>query len=141
MLAPTQTKPAILNISDEEFVALVKVLGMLERGELRHGKNHARGGEKLFNMGTACREDVDENHQCGTVACIGGWAATLMGKNHWGAMRYVLRRGKRNSPLHALYYPPKYDMNCITTEQAAQALRNFLFGGKADPDWASVMGY
>src|SRR4249920_730052 len=71
-----------LQITSAEHDALVKVLGMLEREELTYGNNLKDGytvaptSPKTFHMNV-----VYSKSQCGTVACIGGWAAILMGRN------------------------------------------------------------
>lgn len=72
MLANSFQTPAALGISDVEFEALEKVLGMLERGELSHGpfpraKMDREGNQ--FNMAAL----LDEG-ECGTIGCLMGWA-------------------------------------------------------------------
>ncbi len=130
MLAQNFKEPKALKISDEEFVALVSVLGMLERSELTHRPALDPHGDDGFNMGT-----VGSKTSCGTVACIGGWVAFLNGKSLYEAVQYVYRAHGR---LKNLFYPPeRFDYDDITTEQAAMAIRNFLTTGA--PRWTDVM--
>ena len=58
MLASNFMAPSALGISEVEFDALVKVLGMLERGEIP---------DDQFTMRRI-------QHPCGTPACLCGWA-------------------------------------------------------------------
>src|SRR5690349_3894016 len=58
MLAQNFMKPEALGISESETAALIRVLGMLERGEI---------GEQHFDM------SFYQSH-CGTIGCICGWA-------------------------------------------------------------------
>jgi len=122
-----------LNLTARQHDALIKVLGMLERGELKHGPYHLSKA-KIFNMGTWWIEGG-----CSTAGCIGGWANHIAGS--------VLFNGIRNynAPLRCLLYPgaePECEdsnirYSSITTEEAAQALSNYLTTGKAD--WRSVL--
>ena len=129
MLAQNFKSAADLHMQDDEYAALIKVLGMLERGELRHVDDwqHTRG-KLLFNMETS-GERINKN-MCGTPACIGGWVAFLIG--YKDTLQYV---SSRRGELHKLYWqaPDGY----ITVEQAARATRNFLVTGA--PDWAQVL--
>ena len=109
-----------LKISVAEQAALIKVLGMLERGELKHSRDSNVKGDFLFNMGT-------QGCGCGTPACIGGWVAHLLGENQ---MAYVDKQ-MDNGPLNDLYWGRMSDY--ITVDQAATALRSFLTVG--DPRW------
>jgi len=117
-----------LKITVEEHTALQQVLQMMENGEIKDYNpynvlSEQRG--KVLSMPLAYRK-----YKCGTVACIGGWAAILMGKNPAG---YV---GMSFSPsLHNLYYGKLCD---VKVKEAITALRNFLTTGK--PNWAETSG-
>ncbi len=133
MLAQNFQTPADLDIPDIHYEALVKVLGMLERGELRHVVDPSlktiRGlgpwrpihGPGLFNMNWWRTE-----FGCGTVCCIGG-TAELVGKFSFREDIGNLPRGLN----HLLFPGPGGDS--ITTEQAAFALRSYLSTG--EPHW------
>lgn len=127
MLSQNFLTPEQLDLTQEQRDALMKVLGMLERGEIQHRavtvarhRDHV-GGLRYFNM---------TEWSCGTVACIGGWAEHVGGVS----MHY-----NRNIELHMLFFPHAIPRpwGAITTEQAAAALRNYLTTGRAD--WRSVM--
>ena len=137
MLANNFKTPSALGISDAEFDALVKVLGMLERGEIPDDE---------FTMRRV-------QHPCRTPACLCGWA------NHVSAGRAF--------PLHATpsrlgmfkigeTYGPRWKelppqvrnlfgyggrpidpVYSATPAQAAIALRSFLTHG--EPRWAEAL--
>lgn len=120
MLAQNFKTADALDISNAELAALIKVLGMLERCELVDVEQNT-GCNNGFNIGT-------QGKGCGTPACIGGWAATLMDIEQ---MPYVDSYMKRDDHmLRKLYwgYP-----DVATTVEAAIALRSFLTVG--DPRW------
>jgi hypothetical protein len=145
MLAQTQLTPAELKVTDKEFTGLVTVLGQLERGELKHAFAHpfwAQDGSpptgNCFNMGI-----TGQVYECGTVGCIGGWAALAMDMKPEDLDFYVSE--SRSISLQPLYYPDEdegcgeidVDYTTITPEQASQAIRNFLATGK--PQWAEIL--
>lgn len=100
MLAQNFMTDEELGMTDEELAAHVAVLGMLERGELVYApvplplpRDHPQS-PKMFNMAEA-----GYRSECGTVGCIGGWVAMLLGvKPH----PYVFAAFGRRM---ALYYP------------------------------------
>ncbi len=107
---------------------MVKVLGMLERGELIDSPEH-HPVETDFGFYIGCQY---KEHPCGTLACIGGWVAIL---NRWNATDNVNKYMPMGSPLRKLYwgYP------CgVKVEHAAIGLRNFLTFG--DPKWDEALG-
>ncbi len=127
-----------LHLTDIEFNALRKVLGMLEREELEHvplcGNAHSAYG---FNMGMAYAEYSD----CDTVACIAGWAHIASGyKAFCSIVSSPFRfRKPKSSELEYLFYPSRnHDAMCaITPTQAATALRNYLVTGA--PQWKQIL--
>lgn len=146
MLAQNFKTPADLEISDIEFESLVKVLGMLERGDLVYGKHpiakQFRGANE-FNMAATLNQHQDGPH-CGTVACICGWAHVVSDRRAFAQffsstweteseavadmpinLRKLFRFGANLGSL--------FD---ITPEQAATALRNYLVLG--EPNWAEA---
>ena len=128
MLAQNFKTSAALGISDQEFDALVKVLGMLERGELLDSPEHNPIASN-FGFCIGCQY---KNHNCGTLACIGGWVAILT--NHrLGPFEYV-NSYMWSGGLHELYW--KYPRGAKATH-AAIALRNFLTCG--EPRWEEAL--
>lgn len=140
MLMQNFKTAAELELSEEEYDAHVRVLHMLERGELVHWTWERNGpkladvppGAKWFNMRYSTLED-----SCGTVACIGGWVGLVMGLSELQASEYVSDVGE--GARARLYYPhwrggfTEQSRYKITTEEAAQALRNYLTTG--EPRW------
>ncbi len=128
-----------LGISSDEFDALLKVLGMLERGELTHVipkragilPNYDKGFTGHFNM---IREAI--NDDCGTVACILGTARVLFGMHLFPG--WEGKGGALPKNLHSLFFPISVSaFKLITTDQAAIALRNYLTSG--DPLWKEAI--
>lgn len=140
MLANNFMTPSALAISDAEFDALVKVLGMLERGEIPNDQ---------FNMRRV-------QHPCRTPACLCGWA------NHVSAGRaFPLEAQSRPSLFPSLFtktttYGPRWKelprpvlqlfgyggrptdpVYAASPSQAAIALRNFLSRG--EPRWDEAL--
>lgn len=123
MLAQSFKTADDLGISKVEQEALIKVLGMLERGDLidvSFGTECDNG----FNMGTS-------GEGCGTPACIGGWAANLMGISQLDYLnRYSYSKSYRNPALYELFWN---ETACETAKaaDAATALRSYLTTGEA----------
>lgn len=136
MLAQNFRTAAELGISEKEVDALIKVLGMLERGEIPHvhdlgtslGPDH--GTEPVgFNMGSFYART-----KCGTVCCICGWAEFV------GALKHgsLMMRRQEVPALNALFDPSgRYGVDPITPPQAAIALRSYLTTGEAN--WADAL--
>jgi hypothetical protein len=122
MLAQNFLSPRDLGITDHEFETAVKLLGMLERGELKWVSANTKKKKvpNGFNM---------VHWDCPTSACFGGWMERL------GCASSLDRR-----KFDELYYPnasgrpSAYDAK---TGQAAFALRSFLRTGK--PQWKKAM--
>lgn len=131
MLAQNFKTPADLDIREDEFSALVTVLGMLERGELQFGISGE--GERF------CMSAVFFRTKCGTVGCIGGYVARILDDADPEEYAYC----GRSNALSSLYFPRyeggrlRDDLSDITTAQAAQALRSFLTSG--EPRWAEAL--
>lgn len=91
-----------------------------------------------FNMARTCVE-----YQCGTVACIGGYAWLHENPGDFkGADRYVDQYGDECVPVGGiddLYYPWRVarDWSKITPAQAAEAIENYLETG--EPYWTDVL--
>lgn len=126
-----------LEISEEQRSALIKVLVLLETGNLVHVSVDYKTCSPYYDHLSFCglfnMSDWISNRECGTVCCIGG-AAELVGGVSFASnvathATHTLRR---------LFYPKGVDdWNAITSEQAACALRNYLTIG--EPKWESVV--
>jgi hypothetical protein len=133
MLAQYFKTPADLGIDDAELAALINVLGILERGEVRRSEwkqtlNRRPRVMKGFNMLSFYAKG-----SCGTVGCICGWAEYI-GK----LPTFSLARKRFYDPrLMQLFEPEIIDSDAVRPDQAAIALRNFLTLG--DPRWAEAV--
>lgn len=128
MLAQNFKTAADLGITEDEQIALIQVLGMLERGELKYAESDRCRGENLFNMGTW-------GDGCRTPACIGGWVAHLLGVYQMDYVRqYSGWNAKADHGLRNLYWPGFY--YGIKPANAAMALRSYLTIGDARWDLA-----
>lgn len=131
MLAQNFKTPAKLRITDAEFEALTRVLGMLERGELVDATCQTRSGEPDIIPNGFCMHWSGTQTDCGTVGCIGGWVAVLMGVN---MNDYVNTKFSPN--LRELYwFSAAYNKATVAT--AAIAVRNYLTHG--EPRWAEAL--
>lgn len=125
MLAQNFKTAADLGLSDIEFESLVRVLGMLERGDIEPHQ---------FTMATTGSVDWwdDPQLECGTPACICGWARHV-------ASQRVFRKDMRMYPagLQSLFCmggdSVGAPINFHSIEEASIALRNYLRVGK--PGW------
>ena len=139
MLAQNFLSAEVLRVCDDTYQALIQVLGMLERQELKYTvvdpsaaamvvKHYGRGVEPgLFNMAVWA---ATEEHGCGTVLCIGGAVEALM--------RKPIPDFHLHGALQALFmaHYARVQLRDITVAQAAAALRNFLTTG--DSKWDQV---
>lgn len=144
MLAQNFKTAAELQLTEDQSSALIGILHMLERGELKHIKYDLnlfyaqdptlKLPDLAFNMGDWC-----ETNECGTVGCIGGWAEKLYGAE------FPHQEGYARLPVFKLFYPNwekaglNYNYYDITNDQAARALRNFLSTG--EPRWDEVLAH
>src|SRR3977135_767238 len=120
-----------LGIPENVYAGLIKVLGMMERGELRHVDitareevyHHIKSELSSFNMGVWC--EAYEN--CGTVCCIGGAVEMLCD----GVFDHD------SQDLYQLFHPGVPIYEDIPFDQAAGATANYLTTGK--PEWESVL--
>lgn len=137
MLARSFLTPAELKIEDGDFEALLKVLGMLERGELPwHASTSSKEGFNMDRWPSAGHSARIDEHR-GSVGCIGYWAEKL------GARKELSSRAIYTE-LYGLFFPKVDNKNYmpykdIQPEHAAQALQNYLNTGKAD--WDAVLAH
>lgn len=130
-----------------ELGALLGVREMLRTGVLAFdGEKECEASVHKFHMGTS-----GEQYSCGTVGCIGGNMAMLMGIKPHNYGTYVDERYARDnlvdyngnmirSPsLAPLFYPPLgLNWDKIGPKQAIKAIDNWLKTGK--PKWNAVLG-
>lgn len=127
MLAQNFKTATDLGLSDIEFESLVKVLRMLECGDI---KPHQ------FAMFTTGDMDWwnDQRLECGTPACICGWARHISGSKPF-------RKNMDNYPvgLQSLFCMGSKSeggpIDYHSTEEAALGLRNYLRTGH--PCWGT----
>lgn len=129
-----------LGVSEPERTALIHVLGMLERREVVHvplseemlalgivtGDPPMVGRPNGFSMGPYIYRDGN----CGTAACMAGWAHISSNNAVFGNKRIVdiCLKGKGPAALADLFTARHKDR---TVEEAAVALRNYLTLGEA----------
>ncbi len=128
MLMQNFKSAADLGITEAEQAALIKVLGMLERGDLVDVAKDD-GCENGFYIGTW-------GHGCGTPACIGGWAAALMNRDQKEYVSISMPMDDEHcSAIGNLYWGyPRYPKPGVA--QSALALRSYLTTGDARWDLA-----
>jgi hypothetical protein len=130
-----------LGLGEDELVALIATLALLEGGRVRHLPDvgvyesywdAVPPAPKFFNM----NHWAVEAHGCGTACCIGGTADALLGRRHFEQRAHQLADQGRTQLLD-LFYPHSfrgYDYSRITPAQAAAQLRKYLT--KGTHDWA-----
>lgn len=114
-----------------ELGALLGTRALLAGKHLGHSKStFARSKTHLFNMGVACART-----ECGTVSCIGGTVALIMGLDQ--IHNYVCHT--RSESLHHLFFPPEgcLDWNSATPAVAVKAIDNWLKTGH--PGWRKLL--
>lgn len=131
-----------LGLTFSQYGALLATKAMLERGDLKHIKEPQRdhdglptdvGSAHVFNMNWACYK----NKECGSVHCIGGTMALVMGMSPSEAESFV---GSATGAMHRLFFPGvgnSGNYKKITTKQAVQAIDNYLRTG--EPFWSKVV--
>ena len=137
MLAQNFKTPADLGLTDIEFESLLRVLRMLERGEIKEAPQTARFGmwlgaepPTMFRMA-----NVMGSCECGTAACLLGWARHIAGDE-----RLLEASTKGCHPANELFFPRKdrgVAIACRNPAIGAIALRNFLTFG--EPRWDEAM--
>lgn len=137
-----------------EFIALLGVRNMLATGLISYSADKVACPHKhTFNM-----ETQGEVHECGSVGCIGGYMALVLGKVtpedaqpagirvNRGMSRYVgngISDGSHSPSLRDLFFPYAKDrygelvgFSAYTPFMAVDAIDNWINTG--DPDWQSV---
>ena len=132
-----------LGITFAEFGALLGTEAMLREHNLQHTPvRYAQDKHShKFKMGIAC-----DFNGCGTVSCIGGTMALIMGMYmRENVLDYVgirLGEGRHSPALKPLFFPPREELlgvewDNITPAQALKAIANF----KKDrhPRWKQII--
>ena len=129
------------DLSFAELGALLGTREMLRKQLIVHNLDFWKDGSHQFNMNVGCTRDGN----CGTVSCIGGTMALIMGMDSADAADYVryhsvgCKLAKR--PIASLFFPPENpklgDWDKITPKQAIKAIDNFLETGR--PLWTKVI--
>lgn len=138
-------------ISFAELGALLGTRALLEmQGEF--AKASPKREQKCCVMPGVHRLDMGETmrqYGCGTVGCIGGHMAVILGETDGPAHvphtrdekahRYVMVKNSNGTPLHNLFFPPfQHDKwYRITPKIAVQAIDNWLKYG--DPKWRKLL--
>lgn len=140
MLAQNFKTATDLGISDIELDALIEVLGMLEREEI--DQHH-------FDMANFLDEE-----DCGTVACICGWAHYVSNHKAFpellvvGTLPDIARRAPALRDLFMFHtsigdiinhptYRHQRSVGSVTPAEAAIALRSYLTTG--DANWSEAL--
>lgn len=127
-----------------ERETLLAVAEKLEKGELIHVDVHGYDVETGKEIGTDLGFNMELACDCGSAACIGGWAYLHEnpGAMHDASKYVYAQEGWANdefgttkyiplTPLAPLYFPRGIDTDkwsSITREQAATAIRRYLAG-------------
>lgn len=133
MLARNFKSSTDLGISDAELDALIKVLGMFERGEVVATDQNMPKVANGFAMSM-----VERKTDCGTARCILGWCRALAGyKGRDDRLFKVTDNRVPPGALKLFMYGDNRRLGRITTEQAATALRSYLSTG--EPSWTEAL--
>ena len=131
MLAQNFKSRKELGLSSKEFDALVKVLAMLERGEIK---------DEAFDMGTTGSVAINDFQEptCQSPACICGWARFVAG-DHIFSLSSFEERGLGELFLMGAVNTARRNHAAITLRpaHAAIALRNYLTHGR--PLWHEAL--
>jgi hypothetical protein len=129
---PSRIKTARqLGLRVSYYKGLWEVLYLLESGGLKFCLMGRSAKGNCFNMNT-----WHDRHKCGSVGCIGGWAAHLSGARWFSGEDYesnmVLSRvsSHQEQQFHNLLYPSDVEVwDKITPKRAAKTLRGYLETG------------
>jgi hypothetical protein len=125
-------------ITFAEYGALLGTRAMLVMKALTHTKKRDVTPHKhQFNMAVQCKLG-----ECGSIGCIGGTMALIMGKSEIDAVEYVgtcNRIGTASKSFKELFFPPSGQdyWEDITPAQSVVAIDNWLKTGK--PNWKKAI--
>lgn len=129
MLARSFLSAADLKLPEMERGALIKVLHMLERGELVEVRRNDTSKPNGFCMST-----VSAKSDCGSVGCILGWARFVTNEqvfDFWNP-KFPLPRA-----ASVLFMYGDDRRHRVTIDQAIRGLSNYLTTGRAN--WDQVL--
>lgn len=137
MLAQNFKMPADLQITDAEFEALVKVLGMLERKEIQEAPREVSfksvyEGAPAYSPTMFCMESEVAEADCGTACCLLGWGRKITNDASLFNSRFAKRSG-----IYELFFPENGAIWCRDPAVGAIALRNYLTFG--EPRWDEAL--
>ena len=119
-----------LGMTFAEYGALLGTRELLRSSLMGHGPDgFPSAREHTFNMNVCCI-----TFACGSVSCIGGTMALIMGVCVRDIRDYVCS----HEVLRSLFFPSGFNFNLVTAEQAVAAIDNFLETGA--PRWSEVLG-
>jgi hypothetical protein len=123
MLQRTELTASQLNITQQEYDALLEVRRRLRTGEI--GEPGDLECSARLNM-----EETFFTGNCGTVGCIAGWMAFAMHVDIEGLLDKYFPRGPAPHPLAVLFwnFPPRL----VPVQEAVGAIDRFLAGA---PPW------
>lgn len=133
----------VRKVAFRELGALYAVRAMIVSGVMTHERDcfsQRTQNAHTLNMGVA----GECSYGCGTMSCIGGTMAIIMGLEPGNYVTgplgsHVFDGINRSAALEDLFYPPG-DMSsyyAITAKQMLAAIDNWLATGK--PKWKSVL--
>jgi hypothetical protein len=120
-----------LGVPEKARAALITVLGMMERGEIKYadrGKHEYHSIEIPDHLIGMQMTRIWSQNECGTAGCLLGWA-------RWVAKDYFLLPGEeRSDELNNLFcmggYSGRKSINRLIPADIAPALRSWLTTGK-----------
>lgn len=134
-------------ITFQEHMALLAVRAALAEGVLdMHPEPDPDGVEAVDDAHTFHMSCVMDKGHCGTVGCIGGYMAFIMGRGdeyvrdhvRWGEVPSYARDGMCSPSLSPLFFPPNgKDWPSATPKVAVKAIDNWLKDG--NPRWSKLL--
>lgn len=122
--------------SDAEVAALLRVAGALESGEI--GPRWRKPWAYLSSRRRLDMSVIGPTDECGSAACIAGWAAVELDEDPFLFIRGKVDGG--TSGANALFFPWRVPRTPGQTDdvwcepkRAARAIRTFVATG--EPDW------
>ena len=120
------------HITFAELGALLGTRQLLASGELVQSRNlQLKLGVHEFHMAEACKAA-----DCGSITCIGGTMALIMGMNQSDAKLYVgneVRRGHHSPSLQSLFFQPtNVEWSDVNEPIAVQAIDSWLKTGRVN---------
>lgn len=132
-------------LSFAELGALLGTRALIAEGYMEHSRDtrNIPGDQHIINMSISCNVEG-----CGSIGCIGGTMAMIMGMRATQAAQYVHNQGLAvgpynhrdpdRDPLRNLFFPPReYEYRTITPKQMVAAIDNFINTGNAD--WETIL--